>query len=351
MHGERAGQRPHRVDERPPQPLAAALGVGRGEHQAVGVVHLGPEVIGAGRVLAVQEHAGQWRNAQRGHAGAQKQPGAHLHPGLAARDERETVSPRGPRGVEQGVERQRLGAGRGPLDPELLEARELLPLPAHGVDGQPAGGQAVALPGPQGAEVAGAQEHGEFVLVHRRVQGVVHAEPGMAQVGPVLRVEPLLPVAVIGRVEPQVLRRAVHQFVDDHRLRLELAQVEEHQLERQCVRAPQRPPGLEADVAVLVVAERREFRRQRERRWLVGTAGLGLGPGGNLVKAEGVGGARQGQRNEAGQTAAQREGRRKQDGQIPWGRIGWPIGHTGRSQRGPCHRGNSQIKSMVYTRH
>src|SRR5207245_11532775 len=61
--GEGAEQRPPRIDEGPPQPLAAA-GVQR---ETVGAVHLGAIVFALrALVLAEGEHAGERRAAERG---------------------------------------------------------------------------------------------------------------------------------------------------------------------------------------------------------------------------------------------------------------------------------------------
>jgi hypothetical protein len=78
----------------------------------------------------------------------------------------------------------------------------------------------------------------------------------------------------------------VGDFVDAHRLRLELAQVKKHHLERQAFRAPQGVVGAEADVAILIVGERLQLRRRRALGALVRALGLTLRQFGDVIEAE-----------------------------------------------------------------
>ena len=96
--------------------------------------------------------------------------------------------------VEQRVDRELLRLRVGPLDPELGEARELLARAERGVDGEPARRQAVPLVLAQRAEIARALEHEHLVLVLRRVERVVHAKAGEAEVAKRRLVELVLAV-------------------------------------------------------------------------------------------------------------------------------------------------------------
>ena len=92
-------------------------------------------------------------------------------------------------------------------------------------------------------------------------------------------------------------------LVDAHRLVLELAEVKEHQLERQLLGSPQRAIGAEADVAVLIVVERLQLRRRLAAGAAIRLARLDLRLLGDVVEVEcrdGAavqGGGENGQRN------------------------------------------------------
>src|SRR6185295_5302161 len=146
--------------------------------------------------------------------------------------------------------------------PEADEGRKFLALTADSVDREAARGQAVALAGAERAEVARAEEHDDLILVGARVQRIVRAEAAEPQVAPALRRQLVLAEVEIAGAVRDVTRALRRHLVDAHGVRLELAEVEEHQLERQLVVAPQRMVGTEADVAILVVAERLQLGRR-----------------------------------------------------------------------------------------
>ena len=60
---------------------------------------------------------------------------------------------------------------------------ELLAARLDGVDGESAGGQAVDVVAPEGAEVARAQEDDDLVVVLRPLQRIVDADTGVPDVG------------------------------------------------------------------------------------------------------------------------------------------------------------------------
>ena len=286
-HGERGGQLPARVLQRAPQPFAVA----GGDHQAIGVVYLGAEVVAVRLVLAELEHAGERGDAQRGDRPAQVEPRTHVDRGLRAGRDLEAVGTGGTWRFQQRVDDERSRAGRRALQPEDREARELLALPADGVDRQPACRQPVTLLGAERAEVAGAEEDDELVLVVGPVQRMVHAHAGVADVAPALRRERIAAVVEVAAVKAQVPHLALRRdLVDLHRLGLVLAEMEEHGRERQrvlrSITAPQRTLGAEPDVAVLVVAERLQLGRQHETAGAVGLGGQLPGLLGHVVEAE-----------------------------------------------------------------
>jgi hypothetical protein len=150
-------------------------------------VHFRTKVARARLVLAVQEHAGERRKAERRHRSAQVQAGLHVDHRFDAWLQREAVGAGRARGIEQCMDHQRGRLGRRALDPELDESGKLLALGAHRVDGQAACRQSVVLPLAERAEVARTQKHDQLVLVGGRVQRVVHAKSGQPQITPVLR--------------------------------------------------------------------------------------------------------------------------------------------------------------------
>ena len=253
--------------------------VGRpaGHEQAVAVVHLGAEVAGRGwfspcwYMLVSGARPSIATGARPLEARARRNRRCCTSTTVAvAGPEDEAQGAGGARAVQQRVDRQRGGVGGRSLDPEGLEARELLAgRAAHGVDGQAARRQAVLLAAAQRAEVAGAQEDDQLVLVGRVVQRVVHAKAGVAEARPnSLRLKRWRPKSQARRVVSQHTRAALVHFVNLHRQHVAAAEVEELQLEGQALLAPDGLFGPVADVAQAVVVQRLQLGRQGRRRRL-----------------------------------------------------------------------------------
>jgi hypothetical protein len=168
--------------------------------------------------------------------------------------------------VEQGVNDDAVGGGVGRLDPELAEEREFLVGAGAGADAQSPRRKAVALAAAEEAEVARAEEGDDLVHHVGRVERVVQAEAGEAEVdGKIGRRLVAAPVEQPGRVGD---RRgdAVAQHVDHHRPPIEVAEVERFEAEARAGLAEQRLVGLEADVAPGVVVEAGDALGQRRDR-------------------------------------------------------------------------------------
>ena len=282
--GERRDQHLPGVLQRAPQPFAFA----RGHHQAVGVMHLGAEVVLARLVFTKQEHAGQRRNAQRldGACAAAAHKDARTHSGhrLRARLNVEAVSPGGAGRIHERVHGGLRVAGLRAHQPELGKARKFLALAAHGVNGQAPGRQAVLLARAQRPEVAGALEDHQFVLVRGRIQVVVQPKACKPQVAPALGLHLVFAVVKVGRAVGDVARALGRHLVDEHRLTLVQTEVEEHGLKRQLLGTPQGAFGAPANVAHLVVIQRGERRGQAPIGSAVGLRRTLLGQLGDVVQ-------------------------------------------------------------------
>ena len=283
--GEGAEQRPPRVDEGPPQPLAAA-GMQR---ETIGIVHLGAIVLALrALVLAEGEHAGERRDAELAELLAQVEPGFHLEHRLLARLQDEAVgAARAPR-VEQRVNGQLLGARRRPFDPELGKARELLAGRRNWVDRQAARRQPVELRLAQGAQIARAEEHQHLVLEARRVERVMHAKAGEAEVAQLRRIDLVRAVFERLGIELDLAHLVVDDLADLHRLVVEPARMEEGHLERQPGAVPQEAVAAEADIAVLVVADALQLAGKRAARAAEGRGGELFRPRVDVLEAEGA---------------------------------------------------------------
>ncbi len=120
---------------------------GRGvDQEAVGVVNFGAEIVGRrALVLAEEEHAGKRGKPELRDVLAQVKPSVHVDLGGRTGAQDELVGAGRAGRVEQSVERERALVSTGPLDPELGEARKLLPGGECGVDCEPARGCTVDL--------------------------------------------------------------------------------------------------------------------------------------------------------------------------------------------------------------
>ncbi|MNV26578.1 hypothetical protein D3C71_1177020 [compost metagenome] len=141
----------------------------------------------------------------------------------------------------------------------------------------------------QCAEVAGALEDHQLILVGAGVEVVVQAKARKAEVAPGLRPHLVLAVVEVRAAVADVARALRCHLVDQHRLLLVQAQVEEHGLERQLFGAPQGTVGAPADVAHLVVVEFGEVGGE-----LVAGCAIGLlrpfpGDAGDAVEIEALG--------------------------------------------------------------
>jgi hypothetical protein len=103
VHGD-AG----RVLQRPPDPLAAV----EVQQQAVGVVHLGTEIVEASStILAEEKHAGQWRDPEPLDLAPEEKPRFDVDPRLFSQRHAERIGAGYTRPLEQRVDHERAGAG------------------------------------------------------------------------------------------------------------------------------------------------------------------------------------------------------------------------------------------------
>ncbi|MNE33486.1 hypothetical protein D3C80_1271570 [compost metagenome] len=179
LHAVGADREVFRVVQRTPDPLAVA-GM---DLQAGGVMQLGAEVVLLGRLVGTeQEHAGERRQAQLAHAVAQIDTRLHVDHGLDARTHDEAIGTGGTRRIEQGEDHQMLVLRFRTFDPELAEAREFLTGRQRGVQRQAAGGKPPGMALADDAEIAGAEERRDLVLLVGLVDRVEDAEAGVAEV-------------------------------------------------------------------------------------------------------------------------------------------------------------------------
>jgi hypothetical protein len=261
------------------------------EEQAVGVVHLRPEVVEApGRVLAEEEHARQRGEPELRDRPPREEPRLHLDPRLDPREHVEPVGPGDARPVEQRVEDEVLRVLRRRLEPELGERGELLARRLDGVDRDPPRREAVHVVAPERAEVARTEEHDELVPVGLALQRVVHAEARVADVARDAVREVVLPVVEALGVERH---RAGDAALDDVHLDAPVvvqAGVEELDLEGQPALAPEGVVRPEPDVAPAVVGDGAgplEHPGRDLGALAVGRGRQGLGPGGDVGELEG----------------------------------------------------------------
>ncbi len=117
------------------------------------------------------------------------------------------------------------------------------------------------------------------------VQRVVHAEAAEIEVAPFLRRQRVLAVVEVGARVRDVPHFTADDLVHPY-AHVFLALVEEHDLERQAVAAPQRMVGTKAYVAILVVIQRRELGGLFSVRRFIGSARLLARDGRDVVESE-----------------------------------------------------------------
>ena len=267
-------------------------------------------------------------------------PLAHVDRGFRARTHDEAIGAGDAPRIEQRIDRELGGIGGRAHQPELDERRELLAGGEAGVDREPARRQAVDLSLAERAEIAGAEEHQHLVLVFRGVQRVMHAKSGETGEAHVRLGELVVAVVeLVGRVRHLAHVVADH-LADMHRAVEMETRMEEHHLERQLLRAPQRVVGAKADVAVLVVVEVEPLLGQCRRRLLVRLRGQRARLALDVVEAEAVRGARDEQQHADGERRHAARGARPprlqsrsgREGVVHW-RIGeWQVGTRASAQ-------------------
>ena len=131
--------------------------------------------------LVEQEHGGERGDAEDAHVRAGKQGELHVHDGLHARRHGEAVRAGGGVALEQRIDHDGCGAGRGALDPEMREGGKFLSRGLGRVDGQAPGGQTVQQILRHGAKVARALKHQELVPDFVRVDVADEAESRQRQ--------------------------------------------------------------------------------------------------------------------------------------------------------------------------
>ena len=168
-------------------------------------------------VFSEQVHGGQRRNAQFVDFLAGENFGVDIHHRVFARSDDKGIDAGRARAVQQGVDGNRLVVSFRPDQPEFAEDRKFFPGLDGGVDRQPAGGKAVFLMFAECAEVAGAEEGNQFVVIFARVQRVVQAEAGIAQFRQLVGVQAVFAVVEISGGIFERMNAAVDDFVDRNR--------------------------------------------------------------------------------------------------------------------------------------
>ena len=169
--------------------------------------------------------------------------------------------------VHQGVDDHGQGIGRGGLEPEAGEARELLGRRQARIDGDAAGGEAVLIELAGAAEIGGAEE-GEPI---RLAAGIHDTEAGEADVLGQLGRELRLAEGEERRRVQDFARLAVLHDMELHRRLEEAAEMEElDRIGPVVVVRPQRVARNEADLLVGVVVDALEHVAVADRRRLVG---------------------------------------------------------------------------------
>ena len=208
-----------------------------------------PFVADPALVLAEPEHAGHGCDPQPLDRLARKQLRRDLHGGDPARRDAEAVGAGDALALQERVGGER-GVGRArPDQPPAGKARELLGPVEHGIDGEPAAGDAVLVARIGGAEVGGAQEHGH-VLGEVAVE--MQAPAGEAQIVGQGRVEPGRAVVEQAGVVLDRPRLAIVHDEDAHGGPVVEAQMEELDAKGQVGVGPERVVGTEAQRLVLV---------------------------------------------------------------------------------------------------
>ncbi len=249
-----------RVGQRTPKPLAAT-GL---RHQAITVVHFGPEVVEvttARAVLAVQEHRRERRNSDFLDGAPRIQFGADLNLRGGAGSQFELIRTGHAGAVEDGVDRQGALLGFGAHQPEVGEVGKLFPVGGGRVDGQSARRESVDLIAAQHAEVRRAEKHHHFVFVGGRIERVVDAKPRKAEFGGQLHLRDELAELEQGRVVADRSHSIRTHFIDvDAPVEIE-SSMEELNFEQGFVE-PQRALTVKTDVSKLVVVQLLESLRQ-----------------------------------------------------------------------------------------
>ncbi len=230
-------------------------------------------------VGAATEHAGHRRDAQLVDGGPGVDMGVDLHHhalGLAI--DIEAVGTGGARRVEQGVDHEAGAVLVRCLEPELGEVREFLTFFGVGIDRQPAGRQAVLAGGVHRAEVTGAEERHDIVLVQFR--GLEQLEAGEAQVALELcGVDRGVFIVEQRRAEMHLAGHPGFRIdaVHAHRLLEAHADVEELHVQLALELFPQRMIAVVADRIEVLRRHGRQGRRQLLLGVLVAIAGELLG--------------------------------------------------------------------------
>ena len=164
------------------------------------------------------------------------------------------------------------GAGVRRLDPEFAKERKFL-AGCAGADGEPARRKAVALAAAEKAIIARAEKRDHLVHHMRRVERIMQAEAGEAEIDRQRAGD--LVVAVVEKIGGVGDRRgqAVAQDVDRHRPLVEMAEVKQFEPEGAARLSQQRLVGFEADVAPGVEIEMGDAVGQRRDRRVERRAG------------------------------------------------------------------------------
>ena len=134
-------------------------------------------------VFAQKIHRGQRGHAHPGHAAARIEGRCHIHTGFGRGIDIEPVGPGHRRTVQQGMDRDHIGFGVGPFDPEFLEKRKFLAIVEIAcADRQTARRQAVLLVAAQKTEIGRTQKRDQLVRGGRSTQRVMDTETGIAQI-------------------------------------------------------------------------------------------------------------------------------------------------------------------------
>src|SRR3954471_20449733 len=224
------------------------------DRETVAVMDRGAEIVHADAVVGREEiHAGERRKPDLFDLHARKQRRLDVVDRGLAWPDRETIRRGCALAAEQRMHDDRLSApGRAP-DPEGTEVGKFLALGIGGVERKSAGREPIGEVLGHGPEIARTKKHADLVEIVRPVDRPMDAEAGETKIAGVLQVRRLVPEREHVRRIDDRKRLPVLHLEQVHAVHVVEAAMEELQLKREALAAPERLIRLEADHAVAII--------------------------------------------------------------------------------------------------